>query len=77
LRFKNDLPGRRHSEIFFQLLAAYSLAFSNVLDPEKKTTLADAVAGKTRWDFTPIGSVLYVVYLLLMAIAGWLWLKFG
>ena len=58
-------------------LAVGSLAFSNVLDPEKKTTISDAIEGRTRWAFTPFGSVLYLAYLLLCAISLWLWFKYG
>lgn len=63
--------------VFYIALAFGMLAFSNVLDPEKKTTLSDAVEGKTTWSFTFIGVVLYRISWLLMAISGWLWLKFG
>ena len=70
---KNEFSGG----MFNIAIAVGALAYSNIIDPGKKTTLSDAVQGKTRWPLTPIGSVLQLVYFVLMGISGWLWLKYG
>jgi hypothetical protein len=63
--------------MFYIAIAVGGLTYSNIIDPGKKTTLSDAVSGKTRWPLTPIGQILQLVYFILMAISGWLWLKYG
>lgn len=63
--------------MFYITIAVGALAYSNIIDPGKKTTLSDAASGKTRWPLTPVGQVLQLVYFLLIGITGWLWLKYG
>jgi hypothetical protein len=69
--------GEFSAGMYWIATAVGGLAYSNILNLETKTTLSDAIQGKTRWPLTPIGQVLQLAYFILLAISGWLWLKYG
>ena len=57
-------------------LAFGALAYSNVIDPDRKENIIEALQGRVSWSFTPVGSVLYIISLLLFVISFWLWIKY-